>query len=259
MFNKKIGILNLSNPVSRSISSLVEKLKKGNNEVKVSPLLHDEKASPKEKADLFNQWVKEDLDFIFDVSGGDLANTTIPYIDLEAFRRSRTLFAGYSDLTCVLNVLAPLRPVLLLQIANCTNPLHPCVVDRENVAGGNIRCFLKLAQTSFFPDCQGKTLFLESYSGNRYRIESYFAQLSMMGVFSQIDRLMLGNFTELLAEPDGQDQLERIARAYCRKPIEFDRRIGHQKDAWGIFLNDRKESYEKTKTSSIQFSHTHHF
>ncbi len=242
MVNKKIGILNLSNPVTRSVSSLVEKLKEGNNDVKVSPILHDANASPKEKADLFNQWIKEDLDFIFDVSGGDLANTTIPYIDAKAFRRSRTLFAGYSDLTCVLNRLALIRPVLLLQIANCTDPLHPCVVDRENVLGGNIRCFLKLAQTPFFPDCEGKTLFLESYSGNRYRIESYFAQLSMMGVFSEIDRLILGNFTELLDESDGKQHLERIARTYCRKPIDFDCRIGHQKDAYGLLLNYRKET-----------------
>ncbi|WP_301185728.1 LD-carboxypeptidase, partial [uncultured Dubosiella sp.] len=119
MKKPKIGLLNLSDPLSRPLTALVEQLERQDVEVVLSPLLHDRQAPPEQKAKQFNSWMKEDtFDIVFDVSGGDLANTTIPSLDLEAYAQSHTVFAGYSDLTPVLNVLAPIRKTLLYQIRN---------------------------------------------------------------------------------------------------------------------------------------------
>ena len=43
------------------------------------------------------------MDYIFDVSGGDIANEILPWLDFSGIRESRTVFAGYSDLTTILN------------------------------------------------------------------------------------------------------------------------------------------------------------
>ena len=54
------------------------------------------------------------------------------------------------------------------------------------VVGGNIRCFLKLAGTEYFPDVTDKILLLEARSGNPAQIVTYFAQLEQLGVFKKV-------------------------------------------------------------------------
>ena len=74
--------------------------------VEVSPLLYGSGGHDmgQKKANIVNAYFRDpEMDYIFDVSGGDLANTVLPYLDYEAVRASRALFFGYSDLTTVLN------------------------------------------------------------------------------------------------------------------------------------------------------------
>lgn len=248
MFNIKIGILNLSNPLTRPLDDLIDWLQAEGFQIAVSPYLYDQQASPAQKAAVFNAWMRENVfDFVFDVSGGDLANTTIPYLDVEAYRQAKTVFAGYSDLTCVLNVLCVQRPVVLYQLRNhgrqrelidWLRKENEDLLVQKGVYGGNIRCLLKLAGTGRFPDLTQKTLLLESFSGSSQRIESDFAQLAMMGVFTKIRALVLGRFTELFQSRDGRVELERIARQYYLGPIRFDDRIGHQYDAFAAVLGE---------------------
>lgn len=114
---------------------------------------------------------KLDLEGIFDLSGGDLANTCISFIDFKAYQNGSACFYGYSDLSVVLNALysKTKKKTCLFQLRNNLN-----IEDTQNafkftwlkkknmkgiVIGGNIRCFLKLAGTSYFL---------------RQRIRSYF-------------------------------------------------------------------------------------
>ena len=66
--------------------------------------------------------------------------------------------------------------------------------------GGNIRCFLKLSGTPYFPDLEGKILILEANSGRADRITACVAQLSQMGAFEKIRGILLGTFSELERE-----------------------------------------------------------
>lgn len=43
---------------------------------------------------------------IFDISGGDLANTVLGHLDLDQIKDSQAVFYGYSDLTTILTALA---------------------------------------------------------------------------------------------------------------------------------------------------------
>lgn len=234
----KVGLLGLSNPCTyKRIESVRERLLKEGHTVVVSQLL-DKKTSGKQRADLWNQWMKDDFEEIYDVSGGDLANETIPYLDLKAYENSKATFFGYSDLTCVLNILATIRPCVLYQICNgeFDTQFKYEFFEGSNlegiVVGGNIRCLLKLAGTPYFPDCKDKILFLESYSGNENRIRTYFAQLYLMGVFDQIKGLLLGQFTEL--DTDGNDL--SFLREYYKGNIARTMDIGHSKDAKGLWI-----------------------
>ncbi len=246
----KIGLLNLSNALSYPITETIDFLQRHSIQVSISKHLYDPLASPKEKADVFNTWIKEDtFDYICDVSGGDLANTTLPYLDLAAYKNSRTIFMGYSDVTCVLDALLPYKETILYQICNhgkskelldfLFHKNEDLIKYSDRLVGGNVRCFLKLAGTPYFPDVHGCHLFLESYSGKQERIESYFAQLAEMGVFEQIDRLILGNFSEFL-HYNNENTLLQIAKRYCPKPIEIDLSIGHQYDSFALLLGKRK-------------------
>lgn len=42
---------------------------------------------------------------IFDLSGGDIANEILPYLDFKIIARSHAVFWGYSDLTTILNAI----------------------------------------------------------------------------------------------------------------------------------------------------------
>ena len=42
---------------------------------------------------------------IYDISGGDIANEILPYLDFEVIKNSGKRFWGYSDLTTVINAI----------------------------------------------------------------------------------------------------------------------------------------------------------
>lgn len=239
---KQIGILGLSNPcIEKRVEPVIQWLSDLGYRVYVSPYLFVE-STPEQRASIWNQWMKADIEYIFDVSGGDLANETIPYLDLNGYQKSHTIFHGYSDLTCVLNVLAPIRDTILFQICGNTNQkdIENYLMGKSHhllslkAMGGNIRCLLKLAGTDYFPDLNGKDLFLESHSGNAYRIRTYFAQLEMMGVFSNIKSLTLGQFTQL-DEEGNRFVLYEITKKYAI-PIYNNIHIGHSKDSKAMIV-----------------------
>lgn len=237
---KTIGLLNLSNPCSKErVQDTIDYLESLGFEVKISPYLYLE-STAQERAEVFNSYMKEEIPFIFDVSGGDLANGTIPYLDLEAYKNSSSIFHGYSDLTCVLNVLAPLRSCVLFQICQNTNleEIKNYLLGKDNhlfvqsSMGGNIRCLLKLAGTPYFPDLKGQSLFLESRSGNWKRIESYLVQLEMMGIFHKVQSLTFGQFTEL----SQLGEYDKLKDKDWGIPVSFIDQVGHSKDSFAIRL-----------------------
>ena len=114
---KRIGLLGLSNPCSKErVNKVVAFLEQLAVDIVVSDRISHH-SSGKQRAEIFNQMMKENLDFVFDLSGGNLANEVLPYIDYELYAQSKTIFHGYSDVTCVLNALASYRPCVLFQLA----------------------------------------------------------------------------------------------------------------------------------------------
>lgn len=204
---------------------------------------------------------------IFDLSGGDIANEILPYLDFKIIAESRATFWGYSDLTTILNAIYAKtgRSSVLYQARNLVSEggafrrsafentllqeksdlfqIHCNYVQQGNiqrpltgtVVGGNIRCFLKLAGTEYWPDMQDKILLLESWSGGVPKMVTYFSQLRQLGVFRQIKAVLLGTFTEM-EQKACAPTIEELVRHYAgpKLPILKTREVGHGKDALAV-------------------------
>ncbi|PZF91127.1 LD-carboxypeptidase [Listeria ivanovii] len=212
--------------------------------------------SAKERArELMKLYANPQVKVIFDISGGDVANQILPYIDFDIIQKSAKPFVGYSDLTVVLNAIYTKTKqigynYLLLNLVGSEKVLqidqfkqmffeNKLVIKgdsltnfewhRTEIIGGNIRCFLKLAGTEFMPNFSGKLILLESSGGKEAKIASYLAQLAQLGVFSKCSGVIVGEHSE--AEKAGE--YSKIGSLYqelglkYKLPIFRTAEIGH--------------------------------
>ena len=206
------------------------------------------------KAAELNHYFEINVANIFDLSGGDLANGVLEYLDFQAIARSATIFHGYSDLTTVLNAIysqtrkkswyyqlrfCSYYPEILERVLNNEADFGYEFVQGNQMAGiaigGNIRCFLKLAGTKYIPDFAGHVLFLEAYSSEKYQVMTMIWQLTQMGAFDQIEGLVLGTFT-VLEQNNEYEWLIATFKEYCSKPIVVTRDIGHHQSSKGFMV-----------------------
>lgn len=248
------------------VHNLRNALRQMNISVIMSPYLYQGTGTAKQKAQaLMALYDNDDIHDVFDISGGDLANELLPYLDYQRIADSGKTFWGYSDLTSILNGIYSKtgNPGVLYQIRNL---IGVCGQEQQEefyqmlqrkgddlfrfdyhfiqgtemegtVIGGNIRCLLKLAGTEYFPDCHDRILLLESLSGGMSRIIAYFSQLQQMGVFEQCAGVLLGTFTQLEQE-NGTDTVPELLRHFVRSdlPIAKTQQIGHGEDSKAVMI-----------------------
>lgn len=103
------------------------------------------------------------------------------------------------------------------------------------VIGGNIRCFLKLAGTPYFPDFNDKILFLESRSGQVPQMTTFFSQLQQTGAFDKIKGLILGTFTQMEA---ASKNIVPLALRYVKEdlPVFWTLEAGHGTDSRAVII-----------------------
>lgn len=204
-----------------------------------------------------------EISVIFDISGGDLANEVLPYLDYDVIASSGKEFWGYSDLTTVINAIYARtgKSSVLYQVKNLVsaegasrqaafeNTLLKSGSDLYDISvrflqgkqlegiliGGNIRCLLKLAGTQYWPDMSGKVLLLEALGGDVPKMATYLSQLNQLHVFDQISGVLLGTFTEM--EKNGYSpSVEELIKQYVNEktPVAKTWEIGHGKDAKAV-------------------------
>lgn len=229
-----IGIVACSNgqPLTNKpkIDLLIENLKNLGLDTICSEYIYEVNspfnASAEKKGKAFmNLYKNNEIKAIFDISGGDLANEVLDYLDYDYISKNPKLFFGYSDLTTVLNAIYSQtnNPVYLYQIRNLiysdsenqkSNFINSLFNDKNDlfnfsykfiqgkkiegtVIGGNIRCLLKLAGTKYMPDFTNKVLFLESMGGEAGLMSAFLNQLKQIGAFDKIQGLILGTFSKM--------------------------------------------------------------
>ena len=136
-----IGIVACSNPLSstgrQQIRKLAEHLGTFGLRVRLSSGLYGEAgsfslATAGNRADeLMRMYEDPDIRMICDVSGGDLANTVLPFLDFSVIADNFKPFAGYSDLTAVVNAITVKtgRINFLYQIRHLEDPQYDPAVD----------------------------------------------------------------------------------------------------------------------------------
>lgn len=263
---KKAGMVCCSNGERRESTQihhrLTEQLAEHGIEAKFSPFLYGEDGGPSgtgaQRGEAVNAMFRDpEMEAVYDLSGGDLANEVLEYLDYPAIARSGKRLWGYSDLTTVLNAIYAKTgsPSVLYQIKNLVGPCgaeqrerffsedHRALFDlpvhflrgerMEGVlVGGNIRCFLKLAGTEYFPDVTGKLLLLEANSGRVPQMITYLSQLRQMGVFHKVNGIVLGTFTQMKRENCHPTMEELVLeRVDAGIPVAKTDKIGHGPDA----------------------------
>ncbi len=220
----------------------------------------------KERAEDLMSFYKDDsIETIYDISGGDLANGILKYLDWDLIANTDKTFWGYSDLATIINAIFTKtgKTSVLYQIKNMVyaeaelqRKRFADYVSKKNknlfdvkysflqgekmngvVVGGNIRCFLKLAGTEYWPDMTGKVLLLEAYSGEVSQIATLFSQLEQMGVFGQVAGILLGTFTEFEKSGATQSVFDLLKEHIPETlPVAQTSEIGHGADSKAIVI-----------------------
>lgn len=267
----KIGIISCSNGLSIKNKNIIDELKLNLKSLDIDMVEGDTlyakeynlfSGTGEEKARALEKlFLDKDIRMIFDISGGDLANEVLDFLDFNLIKENPKPFFGYSDLTVLLNAIYSQCDITTYnyQLRNLIGKFKEeqmqnfkasFIEGKEDifnldykwingsylegiVVGGNIRCLLKLAGTKYMPDFKDKILFLESFSGNSAKMVTYITQYKNLGVFNEVKGIILGEFTEMEREnlkPDIVEILKRVI-GEINIPILKTRDLGHGADA----------------------------
>lgn len=267
----KIGIISCSNGLSIKNKNIIDELKLNLKSLYIDMVEGDTlyakeynlfSGTGEEKARALEKlFLDKDIKMIFDISGGDLANEVLDFLDFNLIKENPKPFFGYSDLTVLLNAIYSQCHITTYnyQLRNLIGKFKEeqmqnfkasFIEGKEDifnldyewingshlegiVVGGNIRCLLKLAGTKYMPDFKDKILFLESFSGNSAKMVTYITQYKNLGVFNEVKGIILGEFTEMEREnlkPDIVEILKRVI-GEINIPILKTRDLGHGADA----------------------------
>lgn len=267
----KIGIISCSNGLSIKNKNIIEELKLNLKSLYIDMVEGDTlyakeynlfSGTGEEKARALEKlFLDKDIKMIFDISGGDLANEVLDFLDFNLIKENPKPFFGYSDLTVLLNAIYSQCDITTYnyQLRNLIGKFKEeqmqnfkasFIEGKEDifnldykwingshlegiVVGGNIRCLLKLAGTKYMPDFKDKILFLESFSGNSAKMVTYITQYKNLGVFNEVKGIILGEFTEMEREnlkPDIVEILKRVI-GEINIPILKTSDLGHGADA----------------------------
>ena len=216
--------------------------------------------------ELMSFYKNKEIKAIFDISGGDIANEVLDYLDYDVIKRNYKPFFGYSDLTTVLNGLGSQtnEANYLYQILNIIESeeirtsfentfmkneqtlldvkwkfLQGSSVEGE-IIGGNIRCFLKLSGTRYFPEVENKVLFIEGLGTSIEGLATHLAQLKQIGVFDKISGLLIGTFTKIEKE-FSVEELFKLVQDYIpfSLPVAKTQEVGHAKNSKALEIGEK--------------------
>jgi muramoyltetrapeptide carboxypeptidase LdcA involved in peptidoglycan recycling len=290
LFNKgdKIGIVACSNGLTDSNIIKLEELKNTLEGLGLQVVFSNKiykkfsvfNGTGKERAEaLMKFFLDPSIKAIFDVSGGDLANGILDYLDYEMIKANPKAFFGYSDLSVILNGIYSKTGVksYLYQIRNLIEDFKEEQIEEFKdtfieggnkllkfnydwiqgnsmegiVVGGNLRCLLKLAGTEYIPDFTDKVVFLESLSGDVPKMVTYLTQCKQIGMFKKAKGIILGSYTEMEKEKYLPTIVEIVKDVVNNPnmPIAKTNEIGHGKDSKCIIIGELIKIYTSKKSS----------
>ena len=273
--NDKIALVVCSNGKNTEDKDRLEKLESILAEMGLVPIftkyIYKDKFGRGAKAqvraeELMSFYKNKVIKVIFDISGEDIANEVLDHLDYDVIKRNYKPFFGYSDLTTILNALRSQTNEVnyLYQILNIIESegiktsventfmkneqtlfdvkwrfLQGSSVEGE-VIGGNIRCFLKLVGTRYFPEVKNKVLFIEGWGTSIEGLVTHLSQLKQIGVFDKISGLLIGTFTKIEKEMS-EEELFELIQEYIPSSLAVAKtqEVGHAKNSKALKIGEK--------------------
>jgi muramoyltetrapeptide carboxypeptidase len=216
----------------------------------------------------YDKWRCDDLQKVLDdptiaavlcSRGGYGTMRIIDKIDFTLFRKNPKWLIGFSDITVLHADLnqkgyASIHGAMAKAIAHEGNNRESVEALKETLfgnkltytlpssgynrrgkasgqlVGGNLSLLYALLGTSFNPIKQGAVLFIEDVSEALYHVDRMLQALRLAGVFERISGLIVGEFSDVAADPSMLNNLETaILEAVGSRniPVIFDFPAGH--------------------------------
>lgn len=200
-------------------------------------------ASPQEKADDLNRMFADpSIHAIVCAQGGATANACLSYLDWDIIRANPKILLGISDITVLLNAITHTTDLITFhgndvmwgfgrqptlydvdEFKRCLvtgdpgliPPNGPRKTVRSGTAegtlwGGNLHCLQKLLGTPYFPDFTDAIVFIEAIGISPESCDHLFHQLQQIGVFDQVNGVVVGFIDGLQNNPTATHQMEDI-------------------------------------------------
>ena len=177
-------------------------------------------------SDIMEMFKNTEVDIILCIRGGYGSGRLLPYLDYDVIKENPKIFAGFSDITVLLNSFyekcnlitfhSPMGTSNLEDIETfksfmftlmkgyepyiIKNPSEfetKCIVPgivEGNLIGGNLGLICNSLGTPYETDMKGKILFIEDVSEAPYRIDRILTQLLLAGKLQQCKGIILGQF-----------------------------------------------------------------
>lgn len=268
--NEKVAIVACSNGLAEIQKQKVDELQNTLMGIGKIPILSNFlyakenvfSGSGEERAKVLMDFYRDDeIKAIYDVSGGDLANEVLTFLDFDTIAKSDKKFWGYSDLTVILNAIFTKtgKSSVLYQVRNLVGPegekqkarfetdeLYQISYEflrgeemQGTLVGGNIRCLLKLAGTEYWPDMDGKILLLEAMGGGPAQMATYLNQLSQIGVYKKVKGILLGTFSQMENNEESPTIIDLVMKCIPDDlPVAKTQEIGHGADSKAIMIGE---------------------
>lgn len=224
---------------------------------------------------------------IFCIRGGYGSGRIMKYLDYELIRKNPKIFVGYSDitnlniafLTCCDMVTFHGPMVSSNMLEHFDTYTRKCFFqaismkeklelknpeDREikvlshgkaegPIVGGNLALLINMLGTFYAPDFRGKILFIEDIYESVPRVNRMLDQLMLLGVFEQVNGIIIGDFSDCKNEEDESFQIDDLLCEYFSNleiPVLSKIQCGHCHPTATIPIGTRCEidSYEKRIT-----------
>lgn len=180
-------------------------------------------------SDLMNMFLDKSVDMVLCVRGGYGTMRILPLIDFNVIKENPKIFAGFSDITTLLNSISLKCNLITFHSPMCnSNLLDKITLESflytimeanktytiENpedfttecfsnepfiegqLIGGNLALISSTVGTPYEIDTKGKILFIEDVSEEPYRIDRMLTQLTLSGKLQQCKGFILGQFKD---------------------------------------------------------------
>jgi muramoyltetrapeptide carboxypeptidase len=236
-------------------------------------------------SDLNESFSRPDIRAVFCVRGGAGSLAILPYLDYDLIAENPKPVFGLSDSTALQNALyartknvsySGFLPVYDFKNGTPDTQVQQSLQDilcgkkqrlyagkalkigqAQGIAvGGCLSVFCTLCGSSYFPDLNGKILFLEDVGEKTYKLETFLTQLSLQKGFGGLKGLVFGQFKNCMEADAGDGSVAEILADFTQNlpvPVIADFPYGHEKSRYLLPVGGKLSVCADPRASMLEY------